>query len=648
VLKSDSTYINDLTTDLWIGARMYIQLEGKDGGCASIDHTAVTVTSSSTDTTGIVVTLTETDTTSGIFRGAALIDIISLEEASIGAGIGETITITSDVDSTKFTTVSVVSAPPFIANLDIRGAEDIEHLITHNPLITWSYSDPGALAQAASQVQVGTDEDWTVAEMWDSGEVSNSDTFVTYEGDSLIDGATYYLRARVKNTDDLWSSWASLSFRMNSLPTIPVALCPYDGQILGDSIVTLIISNSTDGEGDTLTYSFVVYNDSLLDSVVTSVTGVQEGTDSTGWQIDVPLEEEWPYWWRARAYDGFEYGEWMPVRSFIVNTEYSPPIIKSITDIPNDQGRQVTVSWYASEYDAPGDTVTITEYCLWRRIDSLSVALSGREAKGDSIPSLKSFPPGDWHYILTVPACGQEVYNCVAPTLCDSTSEGICWSVFFVSAMTPEPLVYFVSEIDSGYSVDNLAPSTPEGLMAASGDTSVNLVWQAIPDEDFRYYAIYRGTESGFTPDSSSLLGTTIDTAYSDLEVFNDTTYYYRVSAFDFAGNESEYSDEASCVFVGVHGKRDMELPQSFSLFQNYPNPFNPVTEIKYNLPRDCLVRLEVYSVLGQRVATLVEGTQEAGYKSVRWDASSFASGIYFYRLQAGDYLGTQKMILLK
>ncbi len=247
-----------------------------------------------------------------------------------------------------------------------------------------------------------------------------------------------------------------------------------------------------------------------------------------------------------------------------------------------------------------------------------------------------------------MPACGQEVYNCVAPTLCDSTVDGLCWSVFFVSAMTPEPLVYFVSDIDSGYSIDNLAPSTPQGLMAASGDTSINLVWNTVPEEDFRYYALYRGTESGFTADSSNLLGTTIDTAYSDIEVANDSTYYYRVSAYDFAGNESELSDEVDCKFTGVNGNRERELPKSFSLSQNYPNPFNPVTEIRYALPRDCQVRLEVYDILGQKIATLVDGRQEAGYRSVRWDASGFASGIYFYRLQADDFIQTKKMILLR
>jgi len=89
-------------------------------------------------------------------------------------------------------------------------------------------------------------------------------------------------------------------------------------------------------------------------------------------------------------------------------------------------------------------------------------------------------------------------------------------------------------------------------------------------------------------------------------------------------------------------------LPEHFHLSQNFPNPFNPITEIKYALPKDCKVRLEVYNILGQRVAGLVDGKQKAGYKTARWDATSFSSGIYFYRLQAGDFVQTRKMVLLK
>jgi len=89
-------------------------------------------------------------------------------------------------------------------------------------------------------------------------------------------------------------------------------------------------------------------------------------------------------------------------------------------------------------------------------------------------------------------------------------------------------------------------------------------------------------------------------------------------------------------------------LPQTFSLSQNYPNPFNPTTKIRYELPMDCRVGLEVYNILGQRVVTLVDGKEKAGYKTVSWDATGMASGIYFYRLKAGEFTAIKKMILLK
>ncbi len=90
------------------------------------------------------------------------------------------------------------------------------------------------------------------------------------------------------------------------------------------------------------------------------------------------------------------------------------------------------------------------------------------------------------------------------------------------------------------------------------------------------------------------------------------------------------------------------QVPVSFNLEQNYPNPFNPTTEIRYALPRDSYVRIEVYNLTGQRVATLIDENQRAGYKSVQWNVGRLASGIYFYRIQAGDFVKTRKMVLLK
>jgi hypothetical protein len=90
------------------------------------------------------------------------------------------------------------------------------------------------------------------------------------------------------------------------------------------------------------------------------------------------------------------------------------------------------------------------------------------------------------------------------------------------------------------------------------------------------------------------------------------------------------------------------DLPTQYALNQNYPNPFNPNTTINYHLPTQSNVTLKVYDVLGREVATLVNGVEEPGYKLVTLDASRLSSGVYYYRLQAGNYVETKKLVLLK
>lgn len=89
-------------------------------------------------------------------------------------------------------------------------------------------------------------------------------------------------------------------------------------------------------------------------------------------------------------------------------------------------------------------------------------------------------------------------------------------------------------------------------------------------------------------------------------------------------------------------------LPRKLHVEQNYPNPFNPSTEIGYSLPTATHVTLEVYNLTGQRVATLVNSDQATGTHTVRWDASQYASGVYMYRLTAGEFTETKKMLLIK
>ncbi len=226
------------------------------------------------------------------------------------------------------------------------------------------------------------------------------------------------------------------------------------------------------------------------------------------------------------------------------------------------------------------------------------------------------------------------------------------WSVFAVIAHTADPLIYFVSQPDSGYSLDNLVPQAPQGFIAVAGDSSIELIWEMVPDPDFDYYALYRSTQSGFDPDTLDPYATLIDTFYADWQVDPNTQYFYRVSAFDFSGNEGDFSTEVNAIIVGITDSYS-SLPREFALFQNYPNPFNPVTFIKYAIPKREKVEIIIYNTLGQKVRTLLLKDQDPGYYTAVWDATNdfgheVSSGLYFYGIKAGKYNAIKKMVLLR
>jgi hypothetical protein len=94
--------------------------------------------------------------------------------------------------------------------------------------------------------------------------------------------------------------------------------------------------------------------------------------------------------------------------------------------------------------------------------------------------------------------------------------------------------------------------------------------------------------------------------------------------------------------------KPEPNLPNKYVLYQNYPNPFNPITTIEFSLPKTELATLKVYNILGQEVSTLVSDKLNEGIYKYEWDASGYASGVYYYKLQAGEYVDCKKLVLLK
>jgi len=100
-------------------------------------------------------------------------------------------------------------------------------------------------------------------------------------------------------------------------------------------------------------------------------------------------------------------------------------------------------------------------------------------------------------------------------------------------------------------------------------------------------------------------------------------------------------------IITGVT-KLNNTLPVTCQLYQNYPNPFNPVTKIRFDLPKNTYTKLIIYDMLGREIETIVNEQLVAGSYEVNWDARSYSGGVYYYRLQAGDFVETRKMILVK
>jgi len=115
-------------------------------------------------------------------------------------------------------------------------------------------------------------------------------------------------------------------------------------------------------------------------------------------------------------------------------------------------------------------------------------------------------------------------------------------------------------------------------------------------------------------------------------------SYTYRLKQIDFDGSY-EFSDEINV---------EVELPLQYALEQNYPNPFNPSTKINYSVPEDGFVKLAVYNLLGEELATLVNSFQKANRYEVNFNATGLSSGIYVYKIEAANFSATKKLVFMK
>jgi Regulator of chromosome condensation (RCC1) repeat/FlgD Ig-like domain len=333
----------------------------------------------------------------------------------------------------------------------------------------------------------------------------------------------------------------------------------------------------------------------------------------------------------------------LSLRKFLVE-----PVILTITDVDNDQGRQIFLDWQHSIYDQLGSTIPIVQYEIFRKRD-LGEKLNEAGSSAENIPlriSAATLPDGIWDYITAVPAHGEELYYIVAPTLADYTeTSGIVWSEFLIRAATADPYTYFDSGSASGYSIDNIVPPAPTGMAVAYGVTNA-LNWETNPAPDLAWFNVYRSTTPDFDPTPENLIHQTQSLEWIDPE--GTWGYHYLLIAVDDAGNRSDPVSPDQ-----VSGMQDGDMPDRMLLLAASPNPFNPHTTIFCTIAEAGHIDLSIYDVSGRLVKTLVDSHMDAGEKKAEWNGTDssgkrVASGTYFLRLETDQGVRTRKVMLAK
>jgi C1A family cysteine protease len=200
-------------------------------------------------------------------------------------------------------------------------------------------------------------------------------------------------------------------------------------------------------------------------------------------------------------------------------------------------------------------------------------------------------------------------------------------------------------EIKSSYiNISEVAlPIELDSYKAIYSEGVVSITWETATETNNAHFLIYRNENVIASIEGAGTTSKPHSYEYTDDQIIPGNTYTYILADISYANEETKYTNNAVTITVSEN-----DIPLEFALEANYPNPFNPTTAIGYELAAVGDVELSIFDMNGRKVATLVNGSKPAGYHSVNWDASNVSSGIYFYRLQAGDFIETKKMVFIK
>jgi len=422
----------------------------------------------------------------------------------------------------------------------------------------------------------------------------------------LLDGEFYYWRVRAHSNCG-WGSWTSYrTFTMECpLPGVPSLELPPDGVADLEQPVTLDWSDVA---------TATKYNVQVDDSPGFGSPEIDNQNVGSSQYSASGLTDDMQFYWRVRAYNNCGWGNWSDVRDFSTECPVlAAPTLQSPAD--NQTGLDVRVDVTVDWSDVSG----ANNYGLQVSNNAEFTALVVDNSPVASEHTI-GYPlqADQWYYwrVRTQNVCGWGDWSTYRRFQCYCPTAGV-----------PS----LVSPVDG--QIDIAQP-----IILDWDDVAEAEEYHVQVDNDFNF--------SSLDVDATEV----VPSELSLPTLLFGINYYWRVQAYNGCG-WSDWSDVRSFTPGEQTDVRQIagdDLPENYILKQNYPNPFNSGTTIEFALPNARYVTIDIHNILGEKVETPVSRSMSAGYYSVTWDASDVPSGVYFYRLKAGDYTETRKMTLLK
>lgn len=335
------------------------------------------------------------------------------------------------------------------------------------------------------------------------------------------------------------------------------------------------------------------------------------------------------------------------------------PAIASARDVPNDQGGQVKLSWYASPLDTDPLFRNVSTYLAYRSLPpnvaqaaarrAGAAVVSPAEAAGAATPPrwLRTrFAATDyfWELAASVTAMHLGQYSVTVATAGDSIGGSNPLTAFMVMAMNGDGTNWWISEPDSGYSVDDLAPAAPAPFTGQYAAGSAALHWNPNSEPDLAGYELHRGGSPAFVPGAASFVAALADTGYVDAA---GGPFVYKLVALDVHGNRSPV---ATLVPSGTLGVADGGTAAYFAAPS--PNPARTGALLRFALATAGPVELALFDAQGRRVRTLAGARFETGEHAIAFDGRDdagrrLAPGLYLARLVAPGIAATRRLALV-